>query len=83
MVHYLVTIVLLAFVLGSARADDETHMYQAGEEVVLWTNKIGPYHNPQETYAYYSLPFCHPTVLKPLKRKVQAHLFSFFFSLFV
>ena len=30
--------------------------------MVLWLNKIGPFHNPQETYPYYSLPFCKPTV---------------------
>lgn len=23
-------------------------------------NKVGPYNNPQETYNYFSLPFCHP-----------------------
>lgn len=28
---------------------------------MLWLNKIGPFHNPQETYFYYSLPFCKPT----------------------
>lgn len=28
------------------------------EEVVLWMNTVGPYHNRQETYAYFSLPFC-------------------------
>ena len=22
-------------------------------------NTVGPYHNRQETYRYYSLPFCH------------------------
>ena len=22
---------------------------------------MGPYNNPQETYNYYSLPFCHPS----------------------
>lgn len=26
----------------------------------LWVNTVGPYHNPQETYPYYSLPFCKP-----------------------
>jgi transmembrane 9 superfamily protein 3 len=26
--------------------------------VVLWMNTVGPYHNRQETYAYFSLPFC-------------------------
>ncbi|KAG7012685.1 Transmembrane 9 superfamily member 1, partial [Cucurbita argyrosperma subsp. argyrosperma] len=35
--------------------------YQPGESVVLWVNKVGPYNNPQETYNYYSLPFCHPS----------------------
>jgi transmembrane 9 superfamily protein 3 len=25
---------------------------------MLWVNKVGPYNNPQETYNYYSLPFC-------------------------
>ncbi|KAL6522247.1 Transmembrane 9 superfamily member 1 [Orobanche minor] len=34
--------------------------YQADESVTLWVNKVGPYNNPQETYNYYSLPFCHP-----------------------
>lgn len=26
----------------------------------MWLNKVGPYANPQETYSYYSLPFCRP-----------------------
>ncbi|KAL0360036.1 UNVERIFIED_CONTAM: Transmembrane 9 superfamily member 1 [Sesamum radiatum] len=34
--------------------------YQDDETVTLWVNKVGPYNNPQETYNYYSLPFCHP-----------------------
>lgn len=32
--------------------------YENGEEVVLWMNTVGPYHNRQETYSYFSLPFC-------------------------
>ena len=32
--------------------------YDDGEEVVLWMNTVGPYHNRQETYSYFSLPFC-------------------------
>lgn len=32
--------------------------YEENEEVVLWMNTVGPYHNRQETYAYFSLPFC-------------------------
>ena len=35
--------------------------YQADEQVTLWVNKVGPYNNPQETYNYYSLPFCRKT----------------------
>ena len=42
-------------------ADEETHVYQEKENVYLWLNKVGPYHNPQETYTYFSLPFCKPT----------------------
>ncbi|XP_042035692.1 transmembrane 9 superfamily member 1-like [Salvia splendens] len=34
--------------------------YQDNEAVTLWVNKVGPYNNPQETYNYYSLPFCRP-----------------------
>ena len=25
---------------------------------MLWMNTVGPYHNRQETYSYFSLPFC-------------------------
>ena len=32
--------------------------YEDGHEVVLWMNTVGPYHNRQETYNYFSLPFC-------------------------
>ena len=32
--------------------------YEDAEEVVLWMNTVGPYHNRQETYSYFSLPFC-------------------------
>ncbi|KAF3708477.1 Transmembrane 9 superfamily member 3 EP70-P-iso SM-11044-binding protein Precursor [Channa argus] len=35
-----------------------TQEYTDKEEVVLWMNTVGPYHNRQETYKYFSLPFC-------------------------
>mmetsp|Transcript_27326 Transcript_27326/g.55847 ORF Transcript_27326/g.55847 Transcript_27326/m.55847 type:complete len:588 (-) Transcript_27326:47-1810(-) len=38
--------------------DERTQRYTDGEPVTLWVNKIGPYENPQETYSYYTLPFC-------------------------
>lgn len=40
------------------KADEHTHTYEDGDEVVLWMNTIGPYSNRQETYSYFSLPFC-------------------------
>jgi len=52
----------IAFVIGylvaSSEADEHNHVYESGEEVVLWMNTVGPYHNRQETYSYFSLPFC-------------------------
>ncbi|KAL8234550.1 hypothetical protein R6Q59_020650 [Mikania micrantha] len=42
-------------------ASEYDHKYQSDEQVTLWVNKVGPYNNPQETYNYYSLPFCRPS----------------------
>eukprot|EP00041_Stephanoeca_diplocostata_P015709 m.300809 g.300809 ORF g.300809 m.300809 type:complete len:597 (-) comp20131_c0_seq2:327-2117(-) len=50
-----------AVLLGNvhtALADEHNHLYHPQEEVVLWMNTVGPYHNRQETYSYYTLPFC-------------------------
>lgn len=41
-----------------ANADEHDHKYKDEEEVVVWMNTVGPYHNRQETYEYFSLPFC-------------------------
>lgn len=40
-------------------ADEHSHSYYNDEEVILWMNTVGPYNNRQETYRYFSLPFCH------------------------
>ncbi|XP_060216927.1 transmembrane 9 superfamily member 1-like [Lycium barbarum] len=34
--------------------------YEEDDPVTLWINKAGPYGNPQETYSFYSLPYCRP-----------------------
>lgn len=34
--------------------------FKQGDNVSLYVNKVGPYHNPQETYHYYTLPVCRP-----------------------
>ncbi|XP_017071564.1 transmembrane 9 superfamily member 3 [Drosophila eugracilis] len=44
--------------VSHSQADEHNHKYNDREEVVLWMNTVGPYHNRQETYAYFSLPFC-------------------------
>lgn len=60
--------IIAANVITFAHADDYHHVYEQHEEVTLWVNKVGPYHNPQETYAYYSVPFCKPSG-KTIKHK--------------
>ncbi|KAI8532122.1 hypothetical protein RHMOL_Rhmol11G0188900 [Rhododendron molle] len=53
-------IAVIAFLIVSpAFASEHDHKYQPDDPVTLWVNKVGPYNNPQETYNYYSLPFCH------------------------
>ncbi|XP_044737433.1 transmembrane 9 superfamily member 3 [Chrysoperla carnea] len=49
---------LLTFFLVSVFCDEHSHIYEDNEEVVLWMNTVGPYHNRQETYGYFTLPFC-------------------------
>ncbi|KAE8686757.1 Transmembrane 9 superfamily member 3 [Hibiscus syriacus] len=51
---------LLFFFLSPAFASESDHKYKPDDPVTLWVNKVGPYNNPQETYNYYILPFCHP-----------------------
>ncbi|XP_075477935.1 transmembrane 9 superfamily member 1-like [Primulina tabacum] len=47
--------------ISAAFASESNHKYQPDDPLVLWVNKVGPFNNPQETYNYYSLPFCHPS----------------------
>ncbi|KAH1222084.1 Transmembrane 9 superfamily member 1 [Glycine max] len=51
---------LLPLFLSLVFASESDHRYQQDDPVTLWVNKVGPYNNPQETYNYYSLPFCRP-----------------------
>lgn len=44
--------------LPQASADEHTHTYDGKEQVVLWMNTVGPYHNRQETYSFFTLPYC-------------------------
>ncbi|ONK77456.1 uncharacterized protein A4U43_C02F6710 [Asparagus officinalis] len=56
----LVAVVVLSLFFVVTLASESDHKYQAGDRVILWVNKVGPYNNPQETYNYYHLPFCQP-----------------------
>ena len=51
-------IVLLALILTLNFL--ECAEYKAGDDVLIYVNKVGPYYNPQETYHYYTLPVCTP-----------------------
>jgi len=53
----LVAAVLIAS-FGQISGSEHDHKYAVGDPVKLWVNKVGPYNNPQETYNYYTLPFC-------------------------
>ncbi|XP_015793422.1 transmembrane 9 superfamily member 3 [Tetranychus urticae] len=55
-----VTIVLtiLLTIINQTQSDEHDHKYEDNDEVVLWMNTVGPYPNRQETYTYFSLPFC-------------------------
>ncbi|UJR10678.1 hypothetical protein I4U23_014872 [Adineta vaga] len=50
--------IFLLGILSLTYSDEHDHKYEDGQEVVLWMNTVGPYHNRQETYNYFSLPFC-------------------------
>jgi len=38
--------------------------FTKGAQVVLYANKVGPFANPNEVYAFYSLPYCAPTEIE-------------------
>lgn len=48
----------IIFLVGLLKANQITHLYSEGEQVVLWFNKLVPFDNPQESYAYTHLPLC-------------------------
>jgi transmembrane 9 superfamily protein 3 len=54
------SILCFFIIVGFVCGDEKNQRYKDGEEVILWVNKVGPFANPQETYPYYSLPFCQP-----------------------
>jgi len=55
---HLFVLILTSFLLEPVFSDEHNHRYEDKAEVVLWADTIGPYPNRQETYLYFSLPFC-------------------------
>ncbi|CEL92549.1 unnamed protein product [Vitrella brassicaformis CCMP3155] len=43
---------------GGGSRSQHLHVYDPNEVVTVWTDKMGPYHNPHETYPYENLPIC-------------------------
>jgi transmembrane 9 superfamily protein 3 len=60
MANLFIFVLLFAAISVLVLGDDNNHVYDPSEVISIWVNTIGPYHNPQETYPYYQLPFCRP-----------------------
>ncbi|KAJ8450994.1 hypothetical protein Cgig2_032619 [Carnegiea gigantea] len=66
----LMVAVIVIVGVSQVRSDASDHHYKAGDAVPLYANKVGPFHNPSETYRYFDLPFCSPD--KVIKEKKEA-----------
>ncbi|TYH10719.1 hypothetical protein ES288_A07G199500v1 [Gossypium darwinii] len=55
--------------VAQVRSSASDHRYTAGDEVPLYANKVGPFHNPSETYRFFDFPFCSSA---PVKEKKEA-----------
>ncbi|KAK4717133.1 hypothetical protein R3W88_015471 [Solanum pinnatisectum] len=60
MTSYVVVLIVLCCCVTPARSDGSDHKYKAGDQVTMYANKVGPFHNPSETYRFFDLPFCAP-----------------------
>ncbi|KAJ6861707.1 hypothetical protein NC651_037701 [Populus alba x Populus x berolinensis] len=69
LVPCLLVSILMFCSVTHVRSDASDHRYKVGEDVPLYVNKVGPFHNPSETYRYFDLPFCSSG---PTKDKKEA-----------
>ncbi len=53
-------VLLVLCTLAATATVKAGHNFKVNDAVPLFANKVGPYHNPTETYQFYSLPFCQP-----------------------
>ncbi|XP_051140217.1 transmembrane 9 superfamily member 3-like [Andrographis paniculata] len=66
---WILVVSLLMCAAVPARSDASNHKYEKGDPVPLYANKVGPFHNPSETYRYFDLPFC---ATGEVKDKIEA-----------
>eukprot|EP01083_Nonionella_stella_P075784 206138_1 len=61
MVMALFLLCLTLFAFTPILSDEASHEYTDGESITVWVNKVGPFNNPTETYAYFKshVPFCN------------------------
>ena len=59
-ISFLTLLVVVVLSRGTRAAE-----YGANEAVPVLVNTVGPFHNPAETYHYYTLPYCHPGTSLP------------------
>ncbi|KAI3817080.1 hypothetical protein L1987_10867 [Smallanthus sonchifolius] len=58
-------IALLLICLGSQlESYASNHRFNKGDIIPFYANRVGPFSNSQETYAYYDLPYCSPDTVK-------------------
>ncbi|KAF4369481.1 hypothetical protein G4B88_016421 [Cannabis sativa] len=55
---FLVLALLISSCAIHVTSDGSDHRYKDNDVVPLYANKVGPFHNPSETYRYFDLPFC-------------------------
>jgi transmembrane 9 superfamily member 1 len=68
--NWILFFIVIVVIVGSAVAIPKGEKYEAGQDVDVWMNIVGPFNNPSETFEYYSLPFCRPPA-DQMKRKKQ------------
>ena len=60
---------IAAFPRSAHRLAPAPAQYEDGEEIDLYYNKVGPFHNPSEKYDYLAKGFCRINDDNPLRTK--------------
>ncbi|CAI9096824.1 OLC1v1033048C1 [Oldenlandia corymbosa var. corymbosa] len=71
MTIFIFSILWCYHLVNPVRSDASDQRYKPGDPVPLYAIKIGPFHNPSESYQYYDLPFCLPDHVR--KKNEAAH----------